>query len=113
MVPVVKEHCSFLHILCDPDVHSEIKDTIIRFGPDSLIICLCAIALNTVSGAVPLESQELQHLKQHKAWVYQLASTAQHISEKRQHLQVAPFILPLLLKPALKGVFGGTILYNG
>ena len=112
MVPIVKEHCSFLEVLCDLRTHPQIKDNIIVLGPDSLIVCLCAIALNTINGAVPLHPLELDQLKQHKSWIYQLASTTQHIQDKRCHLQTATTILPLLLKPTLRGVLSGDILYN-
>ncbi len=104
----IRKHKALLEILANRKLNRKIRDSILRHGPDSLIVCLCSCCHNLVRGNLPLGGLHLKRLKCHRKWIHNIADTNCSAAKKRKFLlggkssnQALEIALPLILELVL------------
>jgi len=115
MVEQIEAHRPFLQLLSSPKVDRKIRQSLLAYGPDSLLLAICSCAYNTLRGSVPLSKDHTIHLSPYKPFLKRIADRTKGADSKRKLLhrslrtdsgQVG---LTLLLKLCLDGSETGRI----
>ncbi len=113
----IDQNQSLLEILADSKLDHRIKKSILNYGPDTLITCLCCCCLNLIKGNLPLNQSQLKKLKRHRKWIRNVADTSSTVSKKRKFLtnkgggggaskRALDIALPLILNLVLEHFHG-------
>jgi len=115
MVEQVEAHRPYLQLLSSIKVNRKIKQSLLFYGPDSLILVICSCAYNTLRGGVPLSKRHTIRLSPFKPFLKKVADRTKGVESKRKLLQNSlkkdsgQFGLPLLLRLCLDGSESGRI----
>ncbi len=115
MPKYIDQNQSLLEILADSKIDHRIKKSILNYGPDALITCLCCCCLNLIKGNLPLKQSQLKKLKRHQKWIHNVADTRSTVTKKRKFLtnkgggaskRALDIALPLILNLVLEHFHG-------
>jgi len=115
MVKSIEAHRPFLQLLSSRKVDRKIKQSLITYGPDSLILVICSCAYNTLRGGVPLSKSHTVHLSPYKLFLKRIADRSKGLESKRKLLlrslkkDSGQLGLSLVLKLCLDGSETGRI----
>jgi len=115
MVESVEAHRPFLQLLSSRKVDRKIKQSLITYGPDSLILVICSCVYNTLRGGVPLSKGHTVHLSPYKLFLKRIADRSKGLESKRKLLlrslkkDSGQLGLSLVLKVCLDGSETGRI----
>ncbi len=75
-----------LKILADRKLSRKLRRSILKHGPDSLIVCLCGCCYNLARGNVPINETDFSHLKKFGKWIHNVADLNSTALKKRKFL---------------------------
>ena len=99
MSAVIKRQFNVLRVL--KQATPKLRRAIVENSTSDLILALCEIIHNVLSGTVKLTSAERKSLKRHQALLRKIADKSIPIKKKRALLVQRGGFLPALLGPAL------------
>ena len=95
----VKRQIDTLKVL--KSANPRLRKAILVNGNSDLILALCEVIANVLSGTVHLAPQQKHKLKKHKAVLRRIVDRSTNVKNKRQLIVQKGGFLPALLAPAL------------
>ncbi len=93
-------------MLADRKFSRKLCRSILKYSPDSLIVCLCCCCYNLAKGNVPINETDLIQLRKFGKWIRNVADLNSTASKKRKFLlegspsskKALDLALPLILE---------------